>query len=72
MEHHANLISVAPRGAGNGRKGGRVEHHRRGGGWNWKPSKAMLSERTRMVAVTHVSNVLGTVNPVAEICRLGA
>jgi cysteine desulfurase/selenocysteine lyase len=30
----------------------------------------LLSERTRMVAVTHVSNVLGTINPVAEITRL--
>jgi cysteine desulfurase / selenocysteine lyase len=27
----------------------------------------LLSRRTRLVAVTHVSNVLGTVNPVAEI-----
>ncbi|MFZ2286325.1 MAG: cysteine desulfurase [Bacteroidales bacterium] len=27
----------------------------------------LLSERTRIVAVTHVSNVLGTVNPVREI-----
>ncbi|MGK2255925.1 MAG: cysteine desulfurase/selenocysteine lyase, partial [Brevundimonas sp.] len=26
--------------------------------------------RTRMVAVTHMSNVLGTINPVAEITRL--
>jgi cysteine desulfurase/selenocysteine lyase len=30
---------------------------------------AMLSGRTRMVAVVHVSNVLGTINPVAEIAR---
>jgi cysteine desulfurase/selenocysteine lyase len=29
--------------------------------------RAMLGPRTRMVAVTHMSNVLGTVNPVAEI-----
>ncbi len=28
-----------------------------------------LSERVKIVAVTHVSNVLGTVNPVKEICR---
>jgi cysteine desulfurase/selenocysteine lyase len=31
---------------------------------------AMLGPQTRMVAVTHVSNVLGTVNPVAEVVRL--
>ncbi len=29
----------------------------------------LLSERTRVVAFTHVSNVLGTITPVAEICR---
>jgi len=31
---------------------------------------ALLSERTRVVALTHMSNVLGTVNPVAELTRL--
>lgn len=29
----------------------------------------LMSERTRLVAVTHVSNILGQVNPVAEIAR---
>ncbi|MCK2087181.1 cysteine desulfurase [Thauera aromatica] len=28
---------------------------------------ALLGERTRLVAITHVSNALGTVNPVAEL-----
>ncbi|MGB7932175.1 MAG: cysteine desulfurase [Gammaproteobacteria bacterium] len=32
--------------------------------------EALLGERTRLVAVTHVSNVLGTVNPVNEIIRI--
>jgi cysteine desulfurase/selenocysteine lyase len=32
--------------------------------------EALLSERTRLVAVTHVSNVLGTVNPVDEMIRI--
>jgi cysteine desulfurase/selenocysteine lyase len=32
--------------------------------------REMLCERTRIVAVAHVSNVLGTINPVAEIARL--
>jgi cysteine desulfurase/selenocysteine lyase len=31
--------------------------------------EALLNERTRIVAVTHVSNALGTVVPVAEIIR---
>lgn len=30
----------------------------------------LLSPRTRLVAVTHVSNILGTINPIAEIARL--
>jgi cysteine desulfurase/selenocysteine lyase len=30
----------------------------------------LLNERTKIVAVSHVSNVLGTINPVAEIVRL--
>jgi cysteine desulfurase/selenocysteine lyase len=30
----------------------------------------LLSERTRMVAISHMSNVLGTINDVAEIVRL--
>lgn len=30
----------------------------------------MLNENTRLAAITHVSNVLGTVNPVEEIVRL--
>lgn len=30
----------------------------------------LLSPRTRLVAVTHVSNILGTIHPIAEIARL--
>ena len=32
--------------------------------------EALLTERTRLVCCTHVSNVLGTVNPVKEIIRI--
>ncbi len=32
--------------------------------------EALLSPRTRLAAVCHVSNTLGTVNPVAELARL--
>ncbi len=32
--------------------------------------QALLGPRTKLVAIAHVSNVLGTVNPVAEIVRL--
>lgn len=32
--------------------------------------RSLLSSRTKVVSITHVSNVLGTVNPVREIIRL--
>jgi cysteine desulfurase / selenocysteine lyase len=32
--------------------------------------KALLSDRTKVVGLSHMSNVLGTVNPVAELIRL--
>ncbi len=32
--------------------------------------EALFSKRTRLVSVAHVSNVLGTINPVAEIVRM--
>jgi len=32
--------------------------------------KGMLNERTRLVSIAHVSNVLGTIQPVEEIIRL--
>lgn len=32
--------------------------------------KSLLSDKTKMVAVTHVSNALGTINPVKEITQL--
>jgi len=32
--------------------------------------KSLLNEHTKIVSVTHVSNVLGTINPVAEIIRI--
>ncbi len=31
---------------------------------------ALLNEKTRMVAVTHISNTLGTINPVKEMIRM--
>jgi cysteine desulfurase/selenocysteine lyase len=33
--------------------------------------RSMLSRRTKLVGVGHVSNALGTINPVAEITRMG-
>jgi len=32
--------------------------------------EAMLSERVQLLGIVHISNALGTINPVAEVCRL--
>ena len=32
--------------------------------------EAMLSERVKLLGIVHISNALGTINPVAEVCRL--
>jgi len=66
MEHHANLvpwIRVA-------KNEGLVLRHlpvTDGGLLDLDRLGELLTGRTRVVALTHVSNVLGTINPVAEI-----
>ena len=32
--------------------------------------KELISEKTKMVAVAHISNSLGTINPIKEICKI--
>lgn len=32
-----------------------------------KALERLISERTKMIALTHILNVLGTINPIAEI-----
>lgn len=32
--------------------------------------ESLLSERTKIVAAVHISNALGTINPIREMCRL--
>jgi cysteine desulfurase / selenocysteine lyase len=34
--------------------------------------EAMLTERVKLLGMVHVSNALGTINPVAEVCRMAA
>ena len=69
MEHHSNIVPW------------HLLRERRGAVLKWIPVlddgsldmgtyAALLGPRTRVVAVTHMSNVLGTVNPVAEITRM--
>ena len=69
MEHHSNIVPW------------HLLRERRGAVIKWIPVlddgsldmaayAEMLGPRTKIVSVTHMSNVLGTINPVAEITRL--
>ncbi|MET4683491.1 aminotransferase class V-fold PLP-dependent enzyme [Brevundimonas faecalis] len=69
MEHHSNIVPW------------HLLRERRGAVLKWAPIRddgsldmeafaALLGPKTKLVAVTHMSNVLGTINPVAEITRL--
>jgi cysteine desulfurase / selenocysteine lyase len=68
MEHHSNLIpwQLATRDRGARLKAIPL---RDDGTLDLEALPQLLGDRTRVVAFAHVSNVLGTVNPVAEICR---
>lgn len=66
MEHHSNLLPwrrLCERTRGTLR----VVPLQPAGGVTMDAFRDTLSERTRLVAVAHVSNVLGTVNPVEEM-----
>ena len=69
MEHHSNIVSwqIAAQ-----RKGIvlRVIPITDDGVLDIDGYKALFNERTRIVSCTHVSNVLGTVNPAREIVRI--
>jgi cysteine desulfurase / selenocysteine lyase len=69
LEHHSNVVPW------------HFLRERRGAVIKWAPIdddghllldafEALLTERTRMVALTHMSNVLGTIVPVKEVVRL--
>ncbi|WP_304612159.1 aminotransferase class V-fold PLP-dependent enzyme [Paramuribaculum intestinale] len=66
MEHHSNIVPwqlIAERRGLKIRVVGMDDR----GVLDLDAFRSILNERTRIVAVTHVSNVLGTVNPVAEM-----
>lgn len=66
MEHHANIVPWQLLGTRK-RINIRVVPIHADGSLNIEAYKELFTERTRMVAFTHVSNVLGTVNPVKEM-----
>ena len=69
MEHHSNIV---PWQMLCERKGMtlKVIPMNGNGELEMETYKSLLNERTKIVSVAHVSNVLGTVNPVKEIIRL--
>ena len=68
MEHHSNIVPwqlvCAERGARL-----RVVPIDDNGDLQFDEFERLLGDRTRMVAITHMSNALGTVNPADEIVR---
>jgi cysteine desulfurase / selenocysteine lyase len=69
LEHHSNIVPW------------HFHRERRGAVLKWAPVhddgafdleafEGLLTERTKMVAVTHMSNVTGTVVPIREVCRI--
>ena len=69
MEHHSNIVSWQLQA----QKRGIVVKHipiTDDGILCIEQLETLISERTKIVSVAHVSNVLGTVNPVEEIIRI--
>ncbi|HCL63911.1 MAG TPA: cysteine desulfurase [Rhizobium sp.] len=69
MEHHSNIV---PWHFIRERKGAKlvwvpVDDD---GAFHIEAFEKCLTERTRLVAITHMSNALGTVVPVKEVCRI--
>ncbi len=69
MEHHSNIVpwQIVCQEAGASLK---VVPINDAGELEMDAYQALLSERTRIVATVHVSNALGTINPVEEIIEL--
>ncbi|MDZ7781140.1 MAG: cysteine desulfurase [Gemmatimonadota bacterium] len=68
LEHHSNIVpwQLLAR-----RTGARLRYLELDdqGRWILDDLDTLLTERTKLVAVSHVSNALGTVNPVREIAK---
>lgn len=66
MEHHSNIVPWQIQAARHGIALKVIPMNERGE-LDMEAFRTLFSERTRLVSVAHVSNVLGTVNPVEEI-----
>ena len=68
MEHHANIVPWQLLEMRNGTVL-RVVPIKEDGSLDIEAYRSLFNERTKMVAVCHVSNVLGTINPVKEMIQ---
>ena len=68
MEHHSNIV---PWHFHRERSGAVIKWApiREDGSFDIDAFEALLNERTKMVAIVHMSNVTGTVVPIREVCR---
>lgn len=69
MEHHSNIVPWQLQAAKKGIALKVIPMHD-DGTLDMEAYVRLFSKRTKIVSVTHVSNVLGTVNPVREIIRI--
>ena len=69
MEHHSNIVpwQMACERTGAVLRVAPINEH---GELIIDEFKALLNNRTKIVSIAHISNVLGTVNPIADIIRL--
>jgi len=69
LDHHSNIV---PWQVACERKGAKLKviPVTSEGELNLEELKNLLSDRTKMVAISHISNTLGTINPVKEIVEM--
>lgn len=69
MEHHANIVPWQMVCEETGASLKVVPINERGE-LKLDVLESMLSERVKLLGIVHISNALGTINPVAEVCRM--
>ncbi|MEQ9464026.1 MAG: cysteine desulfurase [Haliea sp.] len=69
LEHHSNIVPWQLVAAETGAEVVPIPITA-GGDIDLAALSGLLDERVKLVAVNHVSNALGTINPVADICRM--
>lgn len=69
-EHHSNLVPWQQLAAQKGLKLSFIPLNTKTGELNWPAFEKMLSKKTKVVSLAHVSNVLGSIAPLKKISKL--